>query len=54
MSRDVTFHEEATLKRSKELDCDPEMEETEIPTSLDHENDSFPSYIHRGNPIEHT
>ena len=45
VSRDVTFHEEAAFKRSKELECDPEIEETEIPTSENHENDYSPSEI---------
>ena len=33
VSRDVTFHEEASFKRSKELEYDPETKDIEIPTS---------------------
>ena len=33
VSRDVTFHEEETFKRSKELEYDPETDENEAPIS---------------------
>ena len=49
----VTFHEETTFKRSKELECDPETEEAEAPISEDHDDDSSPSDVQRENPIEH-
>ena len=54
VSQDVTFHEEATFKWSKELECDPEIDEIEISTSENHENDPSPSEIQRENPIEPT
>ena len=31
VSRDVTFHEEASFKHSKEIQCDSDMEEHETP-----------------------
>ena len=33
VSRDVSFHEEATFMWSKELECDPETEKVEAPIS---------------------
>ena len=49
----MTFHEEATFKWSKKLECDPETNETEITTSEDHDDDSFPFDVQRENPTEH-
>ena len=50
----MNFHEEATFKWSKDLECDPEIDEIEIPTSKNHENDSSPSEIQRENLAEPT
>ena len=53
VSWNVTFHEEATFKRSKEIEFDPKAEEIVIPTLEDHEDDSSPSDVQRQNPVEH-
>ena len=45
VSQDVTFHEEATFKQLKELECDPETKEVEAPISQDHDDDSSLSYV---------
>ena len=52
-SQDVTFHKEATCKRSKDLEYDPELEEDEHPILEDHDDDSSPFDVWRDNPIEH-
>ena len=33
VSQDMTFHEEEAFKRSKELECDPEIDEAKAPKS---------------------
>ena len=49
----MAFHEEATFKWLKDLECDPETKEVEDPISKDHDDDSSPSNVQRENPIEH-
>ena len=50
VSQDVTFHEEAAFKRSKELECDPETKEAKAPISEDCDVDSSPSDVQSENP----
>ena len=45
VSRDVTFHEEASFKRLKEIEYDQEIEEVEDPVSKDHDDDCSPSDV---------
>ena len=45
VSEDVTFHGEATFKKSKEIECDPEIEEVEAHIYEDHDDESFPSNV---------
>ena len=47
----MSFHEHETFKQSQELECDPEIDEIEIPTLENHENDSSPSDVYRENII---
>ena len=47
VSRDVTFHEEATFKWSKELECDLETKEDKDRISEDHDDNSSPSHVQR-------
>ena len=53
VSQDVTFHEETTFKRSKEIECGPKTEEVKDIISEDHDDDSSPLNVQRENPIEH-
>ena len=39
VSQEVNFHEEETFKWSKEIECDPDIEEVEAPISKDHDDD---------------
>ena len=50
VSIDVTFHEKDAFKLSKELMCDSDMEEHEIPMMEDLDSSSPHSYIERENP----
>ena len=49
----MTFHEETTFKRSKEIECGPKIEEVKAIISKDHDDDSSPSNVQRENPREH-
>ena len=51
VSRYVTFYEEATFKKSKELEC--EIEGNESPISEDLDDDSSPSDVQRETLAKH-
>ena len=53
VSWDVNFHEEATSKRSKELECVPEIEEAKAPIPEENDDDSSPPDVRRENLVEH-
>ena len=50
VSLDVTFHEEETFKRSKELECDIDTKEAKAPISKDHDDGSSHFDVERENP----
>ena len=48
----MTFHEEASFKKLKEIEC--EIEDHDSPILEDLDDDSSLFYVHRENPVDHS